>query len=105
MPRERLPDRRPSEVVDFWHDNLEYTASYSRFDDGRLAEVFMDTRKVGTSAGHVARDAALAASLALQHGCTAQELRASLTRLTSGEPAGPLAVLLDLIEPSARPGA
>lgn len=100
--RERLPERRESETVEFWFNGLDYTGTASRFSDGRLAEVFLDTAK-GGSAGLAARDAALAASLALQYGCSAAELRASLTRLEDGGPAGPLAVLLDLVEPSAKP--
>jgi hypothetical protein len=39
--RERLPDRRPSEIFNFLSMGLRFTGSISRFPDGRLAEVFL----------------------------------------------------------------
>jgi hypothetical protein len=39
MPRERLPNRRASELLNFEHDNVRYVGSVSRFTDGRIAEV------------------------------------------------------------------
>jgi hypothetical protein len=36
--RERLPDRRPSQVFDFEVMGLRFTASISRYPDGRIAE-------------------------------------------------------------------
>ena len=42
--RERLPDRRASEVFDFEAMNLRFTASISRYPDGRVSELFCDKK-------------------------------------------------------------
>jgi ribonucleoside-diphosphate reductase alpha chain len=44
-----------------------------------------------------ARDAAVAASLLLQHGCPVDTLRRALTRNGDGSASGPLAKALDLL--------
>ena len=41
MTRERLPNRRRSTSFNFEHRGLGFTCSYSRFADGRIAEVGM----------------------------------------------------------------
>lgn len=97
MTRARLPNRRPSTVFEFQHDGIDYLAGYSRYDAGGVAEIFLNAGKLDTQADISARDSAIAASLALQHGCSPDELRAALIRTTSGGPDGPLAVALDLI--------
>jgi len=98
MSRAPLPSRRASEIIDFQHDSLRYTASISRFDNSHLAEVFLDAEKVGTAASVIARDLAVTASLALQYGCPATVLRKALTHDAQGVAAGPLGMLLDLID-------
>jgi hypothetical protein len=95
--RERLPNRRGHELLDFEHRGIMYTAGVGRFEDGRLAEVFLNTRKHGTAVDVHARDAAVAASLLLQHGCPVDKLRRSLTRDSDGSASGPLARALDLL--------
>jgi hypothetical protein len=101
MSRERLPDRRPHELRDFVHGGFRFTAGIGRFPDGRLAEVFLNGAKVGTPIDVNARDAAIVASLALQHGARPDELRRALTRNADGSAGGPLAAVLDLIEGDA----
>lgn len=98
MKRETIPNRRCSELLNFEHDGHRYRASVSRFQDGRLAEVFLDGSKPDTAIAIVGRDLAVAASLALQFGCPADTLRKALSRLSSGEAAGPLGALLDIVE-------
>jgi hypothetical protein len=44
-----------------------------------------------------ARDAAVAVSLLLQHGCPVDTLRRALTRDSDGSASGPLARALDLL--------
>src|SRR3984957_20704739 len=65
--RERLPDRRVSELVDFEHAGRRWTLTVGRFADGRVGEVFLDTPKA-SAIGEIAADAAIAASVAFQHG-------------------------------------
>jgi hypothetical protein len=101
MTRERLPNRRLHELVDFDHAGIRYTAGIGRFPDGRLAEIFLNTAKFGTGLDTNARDAAIAASLLLQHGCAVATVSRALTRNGDGSASGPLARALDLISSGA----
>ena len=99
--RQPLPNRRPCELYSFLHGEpgreIEFNGSVGRFDDGRLSEVFLDvTNKASSGLASTCRDAAVLASLALQHGCPAITLRAALTEAEDGSAAGPLGKLLDL---------
>jgi hypothetical protein len=89
--RERLPNRRAAEVFDFEHGR-KWTATISRFPDGRVAEIFLDTIK-GGAIGELAADAAIVASLALQSGCPLETLHHAL----NGRDTGPLGTALRLV--------
>jgi hypothetical protein len=102
-PRQRLPNRRGHELLDFEHGGIRYIAGVGRFEDGSLAEVFLNTAKPGTAVDTNARDAAVAASLLLQHGCPVETLRRALTRNGDGSASGPLARALDLLAEESRP--
>jgi hypothetical protein len=95
--RTRLPNRRPSEILDFESMGLRFTASVSRYQDGRLGEVFLDNHKQGSAVGTLVRDMAIVVSFALQHGADPNAIRRALCRDSAGKPLGPLGVLLDLI--------
>lgn len=97
MTRTRLANRRPSETYEFTHEGHRYLGSVSFDRSGQPLEVFLTTGKPGTGVETVSRDCAIAASLALQHGASLDTLRHAMTRLDSGLPAGPLAVLLDWV--------
>ena len=97
MTRQRLPNRRGHELLTFEHDGIKYTAGVGRFPDGGLAEIFLATAKHGSALDVIARDAAVAASLLLQHGCSVETLRQALTRNSDGSGSGPLARALDLL--------
>jgi hypothetical protein len=96
-PRGRLPNRRAHELIDFTHGGFRFTAGLGRHADGTLAEVFLNADKVGTAIETTARDAAILASMALQHGATLDELRKALTRNSDGSASGALGELLDLL--------
>lgn len=96
--RERLPDRRGSLSFDVEVAGLKYVATVSRFDDGRLAEIFLNASvKVGSGLDDAARDSAVVASLALQYGAPVDVLRKALCRNSDGQATGPLGVALDRI--------
>lgn len=97
--RERLPDRRASERFDFEFSGTPFSATISRFDDGRLGEIFIDCHKVGSALGILAADAAILCSIALQHGASIDTLRHALSRDVRGNPASPLGEALDRIDP------
>ena len=96
--RQRLPNRRGHELLGFEHGGIRYTAGVGHFEDGGLAEIFLTTTKHVTAVDVNARDAAAAASLLLQHGCSVDTLRLALTRNGDGSGSGPLAHALDLLE-------
>jgi hypothetical protein len=95
--RERLPNRRASETFALECAGLSYVTTISRFSDGRVAEVFLSNHKVGSAADTAARDAAIACSIALQHGADLEVIRRALCRDAHGAANGPLGAALDLI--------
>ncbi|CAJ0876685.1 hypothetical protein AMST5_02808 [freshwater sediment metagenome] len=98
MERKRLSNRRAHEVIAFQFRGRSYVAGVGRFDDGSIAELFIDAEKQSTDAADDARDAAVTASLALQFGCPMDAIRAAVTRDAAGNPAGIIGAVLDLIE-------
>jgi hypothetical protein len=89
LARERLPNRRASETFSFQLEGLRYCATVSRFSDGRVGEIFVRNHKVGSQSDATATDAAVAASLALQHGCSFDALRNALLRDMRGRATSP----------------
>jgi ribonucleoside-diphosphate reductase alpha chain len=79
------------------HEGIRYTAGVGRFADGGLAEIFLASAQQRSALDVIARDAAVAASLLLQHGCSVETLRQAPTRSSDGSGSGPLACALDLI--------
>jgi hypothetical protein len=98
MTRQPLTNRRHSEVYSLDHGGHAFTVGCSRYPDGRLAEIFIDARKGSSAVADAARDAAVLASIALQHGCPSSVLRHALTRNSEHQAAGPVGAALDLIE-------
>jgi hypothetical protein len=76
-------------------DGFRYTAGLGYFDDGRLAEIFLNAEKTGSAIETVDRDASVIASLALQHGVPPEIIRRALTRNGDGSASGALCTLLD----------
>jgi hypothetical protein len=99
--RERLPDRRPLELFDFEAMGLRFTASISRYPDGRVAELFCDNHKAGSSIGTLVRDSAIIFSFAVQHGADVEAIRRALSRNSDGSACGPLGAVLDAIAEDA----
>ena len=93
MTRETLPNRRGAEAVAFVHGGRRWRVNFARFVDRRLGEVFLDAEREGEIA-EAARESALLASLALQHGCPVETLRHAL----DGREIGPLAAAFDAID-------
>jgi hypothetical protein len=95
--RQRLLKAYERELIDFEHGGMVYTAGAGRFEKGDLAEIFLNTSNNGTAVYVNARDAAVAASFLLQHGCGVDSLCKALTRNSDGSASGPLARALDLL--------
>jgi ribonucleoside-diphosphate reductase alpha chain len=95
--RQRLPNRRGCVTFAFACAGIPYLATVSRFPDGRLAEVFLSNGKAGSQSDTNAQDAAIVASIALQHGVRVDVIRGGLLRDSRGTASSPLGVALDLI--------
>jgi Holliday junction resolvase RusA-like endonuclease len=65
-------------------------ASIGRFPDGGLAEIFLGNAKAGSHSDATAKDSAVVASLALQHGVPLETLRKALMRDSDGRASSPL---------------
>lgn len=95
--RRRLPNRRRSESFGIECAGLRYTVTTSRFADGALGEIFISNGKAGSASDTAARDSAVVASIALQHGVPLDTIRRALLRDARGVASGPLGVALDMI--------
>jgi hypothetical protein len=95
--RERLPDRRANESFTFELNGLRFTATVSRFPDGRIGELFLTNHKFGNQSDTNARDAAILLSFALQYGADLETIRRALCRDSQGRALGPIAQALDLL--------
>ena len=97
MRRERLPNRRASETFEVHSAGLDYRVTVSRYPDGRLAEIFLSSHKMGSHADNAARDSAIMTSIALQYGAALDTVRHAITRDANGQASSPLGVALDLL--------
>ncbi len=95
--RTRLPNRRGSETFNFICGSFHYVATVSFFPDGRLAEIFIGNGKAGSGTDTAAKDSAVVASLALQHGVPVGVIRRALLRNAGGVASSPLGCVLDLL--------
>jgi hypothetical protein len=95
--RQTLPNRRQADVIDFDFDGAAYTATYSTFPNGALAEIFLQSKKLNSDRGIAAKDGAILASIALQFGVPLNVIRHALQRTRGGKAAGALGHALDII--------
>jgi hypothetical protein len=97
MTRARLPNRRLAETFELTVGGLSYTATFSRFSDGSIAELFLNNHKSNSGADTNARDAAIVFSIAVQCGADVETIRKALCRDARGNASGPLGAALDMI--------
>lgn len=74
MTREPLSDRRGNISFEFECEGQRYTAMAGYFPDGRLAEIFLNVGRPDSGLQANASNAAIIASIALQHGVPAEML-------------------------------
>jgi hypothetical protein len=98
MTRQRLPNRRFSTTFNFQCGPHVYTATISYFPGtNRLAEIFIGNGRAGSDVDAAAKDSAVVASIALQHGVSVDTIRKALLRDARDNASSPLGVALDLI--------
>jgi len=92
-----LPNRRRCETftLDFGGLSRPHTVSVGYYDDGRIGELFITGGKSGEQVQTIARDGAIMASLALQHGVTIDTMHHAITRNSQDEPQSVLGVVVD----------
>lgn len=87
MTREKLPWRRDAYTETIRHftpdgNGQELIVTVGRFDNGRVAEVFVDVPydKQKHMTALLGKDVSTLISIALQHGATVEELRSAMGR-------------------------
>jgi hypothetical protein len=101
--RERLPNRRQCESLEFSHGGLVFTlCAGSSYPDGRIAEIFISSLKPGSPIEAIARDAAVTVSIALQFGADLETIKQALTKDHDGSPATLFGAALDKLAERAR---
>jgi len=96
--RRRLDNRRASLTFNFECGPHAYTATVSYFPGtDNLAEIFLGNGRAGSDVDAAAKDSAVVASLALQHGVPAKVIAKALLRDSRGVASSPLGVVLDLL--------
>lgn len=101
--REKLPNRRMRTPIQFEHGGHKFTGGAGHYPDGRVGEVFLSGNKPNSPRDIEVKDAAIAASLALQYGCPIEVMRHALLRDDAGNAAGTLGQLFDRFGNGAVP--
>lgn len=97
MTRAKLPNRRARTHVEFDHWNRKFTGGIGHYKDGKCGEVFLGSGKTGQELDIVMKDAAIAISLAIQHGCSSEVLLDAFLKNEDGTPASPMGKVLELV--------
>src|SRR5262245_2445376 len=100
--RKRLPNRRAATSFDFEHNGIRLVATYSHFADDAVGEIFISDHRADSHLNGCVRDLSVAASLALQFGCSLDTLRRALLRHADGSFATALGAALDIISGRVR---
>ena len=98
MPRELLPDRRPSLLTDLHHDGSRYDLCVGLKPDGSPGEIFITGSKSGSHMDGLLSDIGVLLSRLLQHGDGVAQLAAGMGRLGGEEaPASIVGAILDRV--------
>ena len=97
MTRDRLPNRRLSETLAFERDGSQYRMTVGYFPTGEVGELFLNADRGESLLDVLVADAAIAISLALQHGCELQTIAHALKRDKLGLASSPIGAAIDRI--------
>jgi hypothetical protein len=103
MTRQRLPNRRPAETVEFVHNGSRFTVTIGFYPDGRPGEVFTHGIRSGSNLDALLADACVVVSCLIQHGVDPCEIASSMGRLGNAEPASIIGAVIDLAAGMAQP--
>jgi hypothetical protein len=97
MIRERLPNRRPNETQEFDRDGINVRVTTGFKPDGSIGELFLNADRSDSMLDVLMSDAAIIASIALQHGVSVRQLAHAIKRDKFGIAASPIGAALDRI--------
>jgi hypothetical protein len=97
LNRECLPNKRRCATIAFERDGSYYQMTVGFYPDGRPGEIFLNHDRGDSQLDAWASDAAILASLALQHGCTLETIAHALKRDSAGRAASPIGAAVDRI--------
>lgn len=95
--RRQLPSRRQCSVHEFELDGHSCVVTLGYYADGTPGEVFLTSGKSGSTIDAVLSDAAILASLALQHGVPPETLAKSMGRRTRRRRASVVGAAMDIL--------
>jgi hypothetical protein len=98
--RRRLPARRLAVALQIEHAGHKFRMQTGFFDDGTVAEVFIDAAKQNSALDALAADSAICISLLLQRGVSPAEVGHALRRNPDGSPASLIGAVVDRLEPA-----
>jgi hypothetical protein len=95
--RRMLPHRRHCETFDMEFDGFKkrYFITVGYYEDGTIGEVFINHPVSGMQSEAIARDGAVALSLALQYGVPLETLQHAVTRNDRNEPTSIVGAVVD----------
>jgi hypothetical protein len=97
MTRETLPNHRECVSFPLTWNNHKFVLRAAFFPDGRVAETFVASFKIGSEIQALSRDSTILISLALQHGCGLDTIQKALTKGEDGMPASLIGSMVDAI--------
>lgn len=100
MTRQRLPERRPSLVLNVDHPGHFSRVSYAvsvGFNQGFVRELFISCNKLTTAMHTSGLEVATLISIALQHGASLEELAGAMPREEDGTAQGAAGAVLDAV--------
>src|SRR5260370_8547233 len=103
LRRDRLPNKRACETIAFERDGSRYQMTVGFYADGRPGEIFLNADRSDSLLDVMTSDAAILASLALQHGCTLETIAHALKRDARCAAASPIGSAVRLITRPPRP--
>jgi hypothetical protein len=95
--RNRLPNKRACETIAFERDGSQYQMTVGFYPNGQPGEIFLNHDRGDSLLDVLTSDAAILASLALQHGCTLETIAHALKRDARGVAASPIGAAVDQI--------
>lgn len=95
--RTRLPNRRPNETQVFDRDGIKITLTIGYKPGGDIGEVFLNADRADSMIDVLMSDAAIIASIALQHGVPLQQIAHALKRDKFGIASSPIGAAIDRV--------